>query len=122
MTKKGGVMTDKKKKQTKFKFKYVIPDHLQDCYVNGAWGGVTPRGEIHMHVYSERHPIPLEITYNVKKNGSLGKSRDIVTGGNAVRLVQSSMVFDLKTAVAIRDWLDSMINVLEKPQKKKKKG
>ncbi len=115
-------MADNKKKQAKFKFKYVIPDHLQDCYVNGAWGGVTPRGEIHMHLYSERHPIPLEITHNVKKNGTLGKSREVVMGGDVVRLVQSSMVFDLKTAIAIRDWLSKMIEAFEEQEKDKKEG
>jgi len=116
-------MSDNKKKQVKkFKFKYVIPDHLQDCYVNGAWGGVTPRREIHMHLYSERHPIPLEITHNVKKNGTLGKSKEVVMGGDVVRLIQSSVVFDLNTAIAIRDWLSNMIEALEKPEEGKKEG
>jgi len=115
-------MADKEKKQTKFKFKYVIPDHLQDCYVNGAWGGVTPRGEIHMHPYSERHPIPLEITHNIKKDGSMSDSGKVIVGGDVVRIVQSSLVFDLKTAIAIRDWLSNMINVFEDEEAKEKKG
>ncbi len=102
-------MADKKKKEAKFKFKYIIPDHIKDCYVNGAWGGITPRGEIHMHPYSERHPMPLEHIYDIKKDGSMSEPGKTVKGANAVRLVQSSLIFDVQTAINIRDWIDGMI-------------
>lgn len=110
-------MAEKKKK---FTFKYVIPDHLQDCYVNGAWGGVTPRKEIHMHLYSERLPIPKLSIHDINKDGTLSKKEVQIKGGNVVRLIQSSVIMDVGAAVAIRTWLDKMIKVAEGAKKHKK--
>jgi len=112
-------MAEKKKK---FTFKYVIPEHLRDCYVNGAWGGVTPRKEIHLHLYSERLPIPKEIIYDINKDGTIGKKEAQIKGGDMVRLIQSSVIMDVGAAVAIRDWLNRMIEAAEGPKKAKKKG
>lgn len=112
-------MAEKKKR---FAFKYVIPEHLRDCYVNGAWGGVTPRKEIHMHLYSERTPIPKEIIHYINKDGTISKKGAQIKGGDVVRLIQSSAIMDVGAAVAIRDWLNRMIEAAEGPKKSKKKG
>jgi len=40
------VATKKGTTKKEFTFKYIIPDHIQDCYVNGAFGGVTPTRKI----------------------------------------------------------------------------
>jgi len=111
-------MADKKPKKAKFKFKYIIPDHIKDCYVNGAWGGITPRGEIHMHPYSERHPIPMEHIYDIGKKGSMAEPGKTIKGADAVRVVQSSLIFDVQTAINIRNWLDGMISMLTPPEDK----
>ncbi len=112
-------MAEKKKK---FTFKYVIPDHLPDCFVNGAWGGVTPRQEIHMHLYSERLPIPKEIIHDINKDGAISKRETQIKGGDVVRLIQSSAVMDVGVAIAIRDWLNRMIAAVEGPKKAEEKG
>ena len=62
----------KPKISNKLKFKYVIPENLPDCYINGVFGGVTPRGEIHAHFFSERNPIPKEALVEFEeKDGSV---------------------------------------------------
>lgn len=109
-------------KKRKFTFKYVIPDHLRDCYVNGAWGGVTPRKDIHMHLYSERNTIPKESIHDINKDGTISKNEVQVKGGDVVRLIQSSAIMDVATAVAIRNWLNKMIAAVERPKKAEKKG
>jgi hypothetical protein len=110
------------RKKPEFTFKYVIPENLQDCYVNGAYGGVTPRNEISMHMYCERLPIPKTISHKINSNGSLSKERIETKGGNIVRLVQSSVVMDVGTAVAIRDWLDEKVKFIEEKEKADKKS
>jgi len=55
------------KKINNVSFRYVYPDDLHDLYVNGLWGGVTPRNEIYVHFFSERHPIPKIVTHEVEK-------------------------------------------------------
>ncbi len=37
-----------------FKFKYVFDDDYNPKYVNGAFGGVNPQGEINLNFYMER--------------------------------------------------------------------
>ena len=110
-------------------FKYVIPEQLPDCYTNGAFGGVTPRGEIHIHFYSERNPVPKEAVASIeKKDGSIKKIEEI-TGSDVIRLVQASLVMDVNTAVSIRNWLDDRIKnvheiqegLKEEPKRKTKR-
>ena len=97
----------------KITFKYVYPEDLRDLYVNGIFGGVTPRKEIYAHLYSERHPIPKKVVHRVEKDGTLGPEEEIEKGGDVVRFVQASIIMDLPTAVAFRDWINGRIKYLE---------
>ena len=127
---KGNGVANRKKtvKKKEFKVKYVIPEHVRDVYINGAYGGVTPRSEISLHMYCERGPIPTSITHPIDNKGQilLGKEISREVGGDAVRLVQASVIMDVTTAVALRDWLDGRIKIIEefklKEADKKKEG
>lgn len=105
------------KKLKNITFKYVYPDNLPDLYVNGLCGGTTPRKEIYIHFYSERLPIPKTISYELGENKKVGKLESIEQGGDVVRLVQSSLVLDVKTAIEFRDWLDRRIKFINKSKK-----
>jgi len=110
----------KPKKTKKLKYKYVIPENLPDCYINGAFGGITPRNEIHVHFFSERNPIPKEAVVEFEeKNGSM-KNVSEITGGDVVRLVQASLVMDVDTAIRIKNWLDDRIDNINKTIESKK--
>lgn len=97
----------------KITFKYVYPEDLRDLYVNGLFGGVTPRKEIYAHLYSERHPIPKKVVHSVENNGTLGPEEEIEKGGDVVRFVQTSIIMDLQTAISFRDWLNGRIEYIE---------
>jgi hypothetical protein len=116
------VATKKGTTKKEFTFKYIIPDHIQDCYVNGAFGGVTPRNEISMHLFCERHPIPKNIKHKIKADGTLSDEISTEIGGDVVRIIQSSVIMDEGTAIAIRDWLSDRIKFLESLRHKDKKG
>jgi hypothetical protein len=98
----------------KITFKYVHPEDLRDLYSNGIFGGITPRGEIYMHFYSERHPIPKKATHKIDDNGFPSKDGEIEIGGDVVRLVQSSIIINEGTAIALRDWLNERLDYLNK--------
>lgn len=102
----------KKTSKKKVKFKYVIPDHIKDCHVSGAWGGLLNNGMLHLHLFNERPPIPNHITVEVNEDGSTSEI-DKDTGGDVVRLIQASVIMDMTTANALRDWIDRMINNFE---------
>jgi hypothetical protein len=99
-------------KPDKITFKYVHPENLRDLYANGMFGGVTPRNEIYIHFYSERHPIPKKATHRLNDAGLPSKDGDIELGGDVVRLVQSSIIVDEGTAIALRDWLNERLEYL----------
>jgi len=99
---------DQQKKE--LTFKYVIPDNLKDCYVNGVWGMVSPKGEINMHLYSERLPIPNSETHEIVKGDINPVPISRNTGGDIVRLIQSSVVMDMQTAIALHRWLGERID------------
>ncbi len=101
--------------------KYVIPNDLKDCYVNGVWGMVSPKGEINMHLYSERLPIPNTETISFI-DGNLGTVPvDTKAGGDVIRLVQSSIVMDIPTAIALQKWLGERIDYFFNKIKETKK-
>ena len=102
------------KEKKKITFKYVHPDNLRDLFVSGVWGGFTGRKEIHMHFFSERQPIPKFVTHEMKDALTLGDLIKQETGGDVVRLIQTSIVMDIDTAVATRDWLTKMIEAVGK--------
>jgi len=103
-------MSDKESVADSLKFKYVIPDHLQDCYVNGLWGAITPRNEVAIHFFSERLPIPNNETYKLT-NGNLSPTPiERKSGGDVVRLVQSSLIMDITTAISLKTWLDNQLS------------
>lgn len=81
-----------------------------------------------MHLFSERHPIPKNVKHKVNKDGTLSDEIITLKDGDAVRLIQSSVILDVTTAIAIRNWLDDRIKSIEtlegqnKGKKQKKKG
>jgi hypothetical protein len=92
-------------------------------WVDGAMGGITPGGQIHMAVYNERAPIPKSVFHAVQPNGQLGPEN---TGKRVVRTgffreVEADLMFNYETAVAIRVWLDEKIRLLEEHMKDKPK-
>ena len=99
-------------KPNKITFKYVCPEDLRDLHVNGLFGGVTPRDEIYIHFYSERHPIPKKATHTLDEEGVPSKEAEMEVGGDVVRLVQASITLDISTAIAMRDWLNEKINFI----------
>lgn len=53
------------------RFKYIYEECYNPKYCNGAYGGLSPRGEIVMNFYLERTPLPKEQTHKVD-SGKLG--------------------------------------------------
>lgn len=115
-------MSNQKQANVKFKFKYVIPENLRDLYVNGLWGGITPRNEIHIQFYNERHPIPNSLTCAVDEKGQIGELVEHDIGGDVVRVIQTSIVMDYPTAVSVRNWLNERIDHIEKSFQKSEEG
>jgi len=99
-------------------FKYIFKYDYNPVYVNGAHGGVSPRGEIVANFYLERQPLPNEITHAINSDGSVGADVIAVEPKDLesiiVRHVSSGVVLNHQNAKALHGWLGDKIAELER--------
>lgn len=93
------------------KFHFIKSPTFQIDHVDGAFGGITPRGTINIMFYSERNPLPKTVEHEVQ-NGVVGRElkekRESKDG--IIRDVSRGVVMDIAVAVSLRDWLSQKID------------
>lgn len=96
---------------TEIEFNFEKGNFFRVIHVDGAFGGISPTGLLHMAVYNERSPVPKKIVQKVDESGKLGSEiperRNVRSG--VFRELEADLVFTIETAVALRDWLDDKI-------------
>ena len=94
-------------------FHFVKSEFFRVIHVDGAHGGPTPQGLIHMALYSERTPIPRQIVNHVSADGTVGRevSRDSRNG--VYREVEASAIMSLDVARALHHWLETHIERMD---------
>jgi hypothetical protein len=93
-------------------FKYVKSNFFRVIHADGAWGGVSPRGDIHIAFYNERVAIP-ESSSLVIAEGEIVKPEEYTTSSKFVREVEADIMVDLVTAKSLHTWLADKIEALE---------
>lgn len=102
--------------RNEIKFKYVHADNYNPAYVNGAHGGLTPRGELVVNFYLERLDLPSAITHEILPNGALGSEvsqEPADTKNSLVRFVESGIVLTYENARIIHSWLGERVKEME---------
>jgi len=107
----------------KIVFKYKFKDDYNPVYINGAYGGVSNKGEIVINFYLERLCLPnsetlvfddkAEITNCDIKPSDLRES--------FLRYVENGVLMNLDTAKEVAKWLDTKIKQAEDMLEVKKK-
>jgi hypothetical protein len=103
-------------------FKYLFDENYNPVYVNGAHGGVSPRGELVVHFYLERPGVPVSITHEVTPNGTIGAEIDEVPADfkqTLYRAVESGVVMNYDSARSFHAWLGERLKELEALQQAK---
>lgn len=104
--------------ERRMEVRYLKSSAFRVIHTDGAWGGVTPRGDIHMVLYSERPSIPDNSFYEVSADGHVGKEipgtgTTLATRG-MVREVEVDAIMTLPTAKVLLEWLSNKVNYIEK--------
>jgi len=104
-------------------FKYIFSHDYNPKYVNGAYGGITAKGEITVNFFLERQGLPITQTYEVSDEGKL--VNEIKTNpddlmGSMVRFVDTGIILNLNSAKTIVNWLTEKIDLLERLEKDEK--
>lgn len=98
------------------KFKYIFTYDYHPVYVNGAHGGLTPRGELVMNFYMERQPLPNAITHEITPTGTIGPETEVDPsdlGRSLVRQVINGVVLNYNTARELHFWLGEKVKEME---------
>ena len=96
-------------------FYYIKSNFYRNCPVDGAYGGITPNGGIHLNFFTERHAIPQKITVELQ-DGVVGRELDKDGKKGIVRELEVGLSMDLKTAIVVRDFMNKMVRILEEKQ------
>jgi len=98
------------------KFKYIFDYGYNPVYVNGAHGGVSPRGELVMNFYLERMALPESISHEINLNGTIGKETAAEPDDLAqsmVRFIEAGVVMNYQNARELHLWLGERVKELE---------
>ena len=85
-------------------FDYIKSNHFRVVHADGIWGGVTPRLEILLGIWSERPPIPTRITHEVN-NELVGAEINRELRDAIIREMEVAAVMTVSTAKALQKWL-----------------
>lgn len=94
-------------------FRYLKSPMFRVIHVDGVWGGLTGRADIHMVIYSERPSIPDSMTHQIEDDGTIGDVIKVQTIGGVVREVEADIIMDYPTAKALHEWLTDKVNRIE---------
>lgn len=106
-------------KKPQITFKYLFAEDYNPVYVNGAHGGISPRGELVVHFYLERPGVPVSITHEVNPNGTIGAELDEVPSDfkqTLYRAVESGVVMNYESARTFHAWLGERLKEMEAVQ------
>lgn len=112
----GSLSPEKEASPDRVEFRYLKGNSFRVIHVDGAWGGVTPRGDIHLVLYNERPSIPDSVFNAITDEGYIGNeipgAAKVAAG--MVREVEVDAIMSLPTAKVLLQWLTHKINFLEK--------
>jgi hypothetical protein len=98
-------------------FKYIFTYDYNPVYVNGAHGGISPRGELVANFYLERQPLPNEITHSISNEGAIGDVMAVAPkdlNSSMVRYVPCGIILNHENAKNLHAWLGEHISEMER--------
>lgn len=98
---------------TKVRFIYVPPNNREEHFINGVYGGLTPRGEIICNFFFEYKEVPDSEEYIVKNN-QLEPVKPTVQEPEFIREIKSVLILNSVQAREIAEWLNGKADECDK--------
>jgi hypothetical protein len=105
-----------KAKNPEITFKYIFNYGYNPTYVNGAQGGFSPRGEMVIHFYLERQPLPESVSHEITSEGAIGREIGVEPEGLAdsmVRFIDTGVVMSYENARIFHSWMGDKLREME---------
>lgn len=100
-------------KPDKITFHYLKGPDFRTIHVDGAIGGLTPNGHLHIAFYAERVAIPQTTTQPINPDGTLGDEIARESKEGVVRQMETDIIVNESTARNIKVWLDQKLEEFE---------
>lgn len=99
-------------------FDYLKTQHYREFFVNGVYGGLTPKGYLQMTVFNERRAIPKQTSHAVDSNGLIGDeiTNSRLTRESIIRSVDATLYMDIDTAEKTVEWMKKHIKIAKELQ------
>ena len=94
----------------KIDFVFIHSQFSRVVHVDGAWGSITPQGNISMALFNERGSVPTKVQYTITDNKLAGEK---ASGSMPTREVEIEAVMSLEVAKSIHTWLGQKIEQVE---------
>ena len=94
-------------------FDYIKSNYFRVVHVDGAIGGVTPSGMIHVALYNERLAIPKSVVH--QKGGALGLGPMISSEcrNGFVRELEVDLFITVAMAKSLIEWLEERVQEVQ---------
>lgn len=111
---------EKKKKENEITVYNKISHNFRELHVDGAYGGLTPKGLININFYAERFPIPKSIIHNLLDRTTQDSEDSEDSKEGIIREFEFGIYMDLNVAKQISDFLLNKITEFEELKNKTK--
>lgn len=94
-----------------------ISNSFRELHVDGAYGGITPKGLFNINFYAERLAIPKSSDFNIKGNSliKIADSEDSKDG--IIREFETGVYMTIETANEFHKWLGEQLTKFENSKK-----
>lgn len=96
-------------------FEYIKSPFFRVIHADGAVGGVTPSGNIHFALYSERGPIPKQTVHGRNPDGTLGDPipSQTISRAGIIREMDVDVVMNRALVPVLITWLKKALEQAE---------
>ncbi len=98
-----------------------ISNSFRELHVDGAYGGITPKGMYNINFYAERLAIPKSSEFEVIDNRYKKISDSIDSKKGIIREFEAGVYMTIETAKELHKWLGENIGKYEERNLKTKK-
>ncbi len=108
--------------KNRMEFKYTKSPDYRLKYVNGAFGGPSPKGEIKIDFFIDHMEAPDLLVHAITPSGQIGEEIERKPARRPItRELQVGIIINLNDAKSVHEWLGRHIRILEEQIKEKKK-
>jgi hypothetical protein len=88
--------------------------NFRELHVDGAYGGMTPRGLLNINFYAERAPIPRSTEFTVEGANLIDPQHSADSKKGIIREFEVGIYMDVNAARELNKWLTTHIANIEK--------